>query len=369
MSALSHPASRAAPVAPAATADRVDFVDGARAIGILLVMVGHLAGLPLWLGHLVFSMHVPLFFWISGWLLDPGHLGQPVAGTVARTLRRLAVPYAFFFAGSWAYWMLTRSHPARSVDYGSVHWSEPWVGFALGIGPEMVVNPTLWFFPCLIATTLAFALLARLAARAGAGPAATTAAVAAFAAALLATLPQSAQRWPWGLDIVPSALLLFAIGHACRIAWPQLSPWFARTGAAAAIAWGALAVAWAWAALVRDGVDMQFVEYGGAHWSFVAVALAGIAVALRVAHRMPVGPVVRWLSRNTLILFPTHVILYNLLTGIGKLALGLGAAQLHSPGGQLAILAATLVLSVPTVAVCRRMLDAIDARLGAPRRG
>lgn len=369
MSALSKPFRIAVPRPSTATAERVDFVDAARAIGILMVMVGHLAGLPLWLDLVIYSMHVPLFFWISGWLLDPGHLGQSTLGTVARTLRRLAVPYAFFFAVSWVYWMLTRGIAARSVDYSGVHWSEPWVGFALGIGPDMIVNPTLWFFPCLIATTLAFGLLARLAARAGAGPMATTAAVGAFAAALLAALPEPAQRWPWGLDIVPSALLLFALGPACRLAWPTLSPWFSRTGAVAAIAWGAVATAWAWAALVREGVDMQFVQYGGAHWSFVAVALAGIAVALRVAHRMPVGTAVRWLSRNTLILFPTHVILFNLLTGIGKLGFGLGAEQLHTVGGQLAILAGTLVLSVPTVAVCRLILDAIDARLAPARRG
>ena len=368
MSALARPPQPSVALAPLPAAARVDWVDGARAIGILLVMVGHLQGLPTWLGQLICSMHVPLFFWLSGWLCDPaGGAGSARTG-VAATLRRLAVPYALFFGLSWAYWMLTRGHPARSIDHGALHGSEPWVGFVLGIGPQMIVNPTLWFFPCLIATTIAFGLLTRSAARVGAGSAAATGAITVFAAALLAILPAPSARWPWGLDIVPSALLLFALGHACRIVWPVLAAGVVRTGVAASLGWSVVAAAWAAAALARGPVDLQYLEYGGSPWAFVVVALLGIAAVLRVAHCLPVGPTVRWLSRNTLILFPTHVILYNLLPGIGKALVGWDAATLHSAGGQLAILAATLVLSVPTVAVCRRLLDAADAWVVRMRR-
>lgn len=368
MSALVHPPQPTVALAPTAAAARVDWMDGARAIGILLVMVGHLQGLPTWLGQLIFTMHVPLFFWLSGWLCDPAAgVGSARTG-VGATLRRLAVPYALFFGLSWAYWMLTRGHPGRSIDQGALHWSEPWVGFVLGIGPEMIVNPTLWFFPCLITTTIAFGLLARSAARVGAGPAAATAAIAVLAAALLAILPAPTARWPWGTDIVPSALLLFALGHACRIVWPVLAPWFVRAGVAATLGWSGVAAAWAAAALACGPVDLQYLAYGSSPWAFVVVALLGIATVLRVAHRLPVGPTVRWLSRNTLILFPTHVILYNLLGGIGKVVVGWDAATLHSAGVQLAVLAATLVLSVPTVAVCRRLLHAVDAWGGRTRR-
>jgi acyltransferase len=224
VSAFARPLQPTVARAPLRAAARVDWVDGARAIGILLVMVGHLQALPTWLGQLIFSLHVPLFFWLSGWLCDPAAGAGSARTGVGTTLRRLAVPYALFFGLSWAYWMLTRGHPSRSVDHGALHWSEPWVGFVLGIGPQMIVNPTLWFFPCLIATTILFGLLARSAARLGAGSAAATAAIAVLAAALLAILPAPSARWPWGLDIVPSALLLFALGHACRIVWPVLAP-------------------------------------------------------------------------------------------------------------------------------------------------
>jgi acyltransferase len=362
VSAFARPLQPTVARAPLRAAARVDWVDGARAIGILLVMVGHLQALPTWLGQLIFSLHVPLFFWLSGWLCDPAAGAGSARTGVGTTLRRLAVPYALFFGLSWAYWMLTRGHPSRSVDHGALHWSEPWVGFVLGIGPQMIVNPTLWFFPCLIATTILFGLLARSAARLGAGSAAATAAIAVLAAALLAILPAPSARWPWGLDIVPSALLLFALGHACRIVWPVLAPGLARTGVAATLGWSVVTAAWGAAALARGPVDLQALAYGGSPWAFVVVALLGIAAVLRVAHHLPVGPTVRWLSRNTLILFPTHVILYSLLTGIGKVVIGWDAATLHSAVGQLAILAATLVLSVPTVAVCRRLLDAADAR-------
>lgn len=363
-------ASAAAAIVASAAAPpttRIDFIDAARAIGILMVIVGHLPEPGRALDLLLFSMHVPLFFWLSGWLLDPAPDARPVAATLERTLRRLVVPYAVFFVLSWLYWLATRGIGGRSIDYSDVTWYEPWIGFALGIGPAMVVNPTLWFFPCLATTVVAFALLERLAMRAGAGRLATVASVAAFAAAVLLTAPPPVfARWPWGLDVMPAALLMYASGHACRLAWPRLSPWLRRSGAMTSVAWGGLAAAWAWAALAREQVDLQFLEYGGTPAGFAMVAAAGIAVVVGLAHRMPVGRVVRWLSDNTLILFPTHVLLFSLFSGVAKLGLGLGAEDLHSGWAQLAKLAATLVLSVPVVWVCRRLLAAIDARL--PRR-
>jgi hypothetical protein len=69
-------------------------VDAARAAGILLIMAGHLPGLPDWLIRPIYSMHVPLFFWLAGWMLEPRRLAGSASGVAAGVGRSLLVPCA-----------------------------------------------------------------------------------------------------------------------------------------------------------------------------------------------------------------------------------------------------------------------------------
>ena len=46
-------------------------IDIAKAVGIILMVVGHFNGLPLWFEKWIFSFHMPLFFILSGYLFKP----------------------------------------------------------------------------------------------------------------------------------------------------------------------------------------------------------------------------------------------------------------------------------------------------------
>lgn len=73
-------------VTPART-KRVGWIDIARGIGMLLIIEGHL-GMPGRITNMAFSVHVPLFFLISGYLSKPGR-----PGAIAKYARRLLIPY------------------------------------------------------------------------------------------------------------------------------------------------------------------------------------------------------------------------------------------------------------------------------------
>ncbi|MDR5790074.1 acyltransferase family protein [Caballeronia sp. LP003] len=45
-------------------------IDAARGIGIVLVVLGHAIGLPEWLFRVIYSCHMPLFFFLSGYLFN-----------------------------------------------------------------------------------------------------------------------------------------------------------------------------------------------------------------------------------------------------------------------------------------------------------
>jgi fucose 4-O-acetylase-like acetyltransferase len=46
--------------------DRIAWIDIAKGIGILLVIIGHMPSFPEWIRAWIFSFHMPLFFSFQG---------------------------------------------------------------------------------------------------------------------------------------------------------------------------------------------------------------------------------------------------------------------------------------------------------------
>ena len=88
---------------------RIDWIDHARAIGICLVVLGHTAGLPEFAMQLIYSFHMPLFFFISGYLLKDSYLDLPLKDFLKRLSYKLVVPYICFWIVSYFYWLFTHA--------------------------------------------------------------------------------------------------------------------------------------------------------------------------------------------------------------------------------------------------------------------
>src|SRR4030065_1660166 len=89
------------------TSVRIAWVDHAKALGICMVVLGHTAGLPAFGMNLIYSFHMPLFFFLSGYLLKEIHLQQSLSGFLKRMWRTLLVPYICFWVLSYFYWLAT----------------------------------------------------------------------------------------------------------------------------------------------------------------------------------------------------------------------------------------------------------------------
>lgn len=83
--------------------ERLTWIDNAKGIGIILVVLGHTYGIPWQLHHIIYSFHMPLFFLLSGYTFSCSKTIQLLKkkGTLA-CIRSLAqaylVPY-FVLAG------------------------------------------------------------------------------------------------------------------------------------------------------------------------------------------------------------------------------------------------------------------------------
>lgn len=317
-----------------ATDSRDGRIDAAKGVAILLVVLGHAKGVPPELTLLAYSFHVPLFFFLSGWLSRPPGT-RPLGEATVRLARSLLWPYAFFFLAGYTYWLLTRHIGEKALRWGHLPWWDPWIGGLTGIGPRLYVHPALWFLPALFTTALAYLLLAR---RLHAG----VIALLALPLAVLWTMtfPATGIRLPFGLDVLPVALFFFACGAFCvrAFALPRSMP----GGLAGACA---LLLPWLWLAASNGRVDINQLRFGASAWKFLLASLSGSAIVLMLSPLAARSSALRWIGRNTLLILCTHVLVFFVLSGIASM-LGL------FPEGRKPGLSWALGVSIVAVALC-----------------
>ena len=133
MSAVEFDASQA----KSAAGHRVDLIDGAKGVGIFLVVLGHNTVFSLNLvdaKQAIYLFHMPLFFFLSGLTFK---LDMPLAQMIYRRWRTLLVPY---FAVAFASLL-----PGVLADgVGSV--SLGMLGILYGTGHTLRFT-ALWFLP------------------------------------------------------------------------------------------------------------------------------------------------------------------------------------------------------------------------------
>jgi len=71
--------------------DRVEWIDMAKGYGILCVILGHISfhSLSIW----IYSFHIPLFFFLSGYLFNEN---RPFIPFLRKKIKTLLIPYIFF---------------------------------------------------------------------------------------------------------------------------------------------------------------------------------------------------------------------------------------------------------------------------------
>jgi acyltransferase len=140
----------AAPLAaPGNAAQRTQWIDSAKGLGILLIFFGHVYSTvtPSALYVYIYAFHVPLFFFISGLTLRPG--AGPLGSVVQKKLRTLIVPYLWYALLGYLFYVagyLLAQRQGLQVpqfDYGL--W-QPLAGIFFGtIGEGRIINGPVWF--------------------------------------------------------------------------------------------------------------------------------------------------------------------------------------------------------------------------------
>lgn len=280
-----------APSSPPA-ADRVAWIDVARGLGMLAIVLGHseLVQHGTEAFRLLFSFHVPLFFLLSGLMLSPQ---RPWLQQVRSRARSLLWPYAVVsvaVAGMTTLktllaggpWLVTATTLLAHVAWG---------------GAPRLQWPTLWFIPHLfLASLLALALLralAHTAPRQGTRPGVQAAVGVALLWAGLVALHTGwpGTPWPWGADLLPATVGLILIGHSLRqrLLSAPLPLW---VGLACAVGFALLHLLW------DEVLDLN-LRQAGDPLRVAAQALLGSGAWVALAQLLCRGACAkRWLVRS-----------------------------------------------------------------------
>jgi len=128
---------------------RLEYIDFIKGFGIFLVVLGH-ATLPR--SPYIYSFHVPLFFFVSGYFFKD----KPVSENLKSKLKRIYLPFVIFNVLTWLFFIivgLLKGAPADKQDYLIL------IRTVAGIDNSVPQNGPLWFLLCLFSLSIMFMLI------------------------------------------------------------------------------------------------------------------------------------------------------------------------------------------------------------------
>lgn len=331
---------------------RIGWLDAAKGIGILLVVLGHTESLPPAVTTYIFSFHMPLFFFLSGYLFRPG--GSGFRAFVRKKAKSLLVPYFAFAFLSYAFWLAAGRKFGADAGLDIPPW-EPLLGifYSNGHGRWLVFNTPLWFLTCLFVVEIGFFVLASRVRR----PAVLAFALAVCAVAGYLDSSYMPFRLPWSFDVALSAIVFYGAGHLARRSVDRLRPRL-RSMPSNPIRLSACAVLLltGYAAAAANGrVDMNLHQYGNFFYYYMA-AFAGAAGWILVSGFLSGLRPLRFLGENTLVVMASHLILLSLLKAVVLLILQVPREDTLTAFGSVMYAAGVTAAAIPAIHIFNRYL-------------
>lgn len=189
------------------SANRYEYIDITKGIGILLVVWAHIL-LVGWTHRFIYAFHMPLFFFMSGYLFNSVKY-HSFKDFLKKRFRRLIIPYLIYSVSTWAIWAIFRYLTHSNVESYFMPLLQTVI--AQGSGEFLVHNSALWFIPCLFAVEIIYYYICK------AGDIAAIVLCIAFAVfnSIMASIFGESYMFtlPWNLDAAFYALPFYGIAN------------------------------------------------------------------------------------------------------------------------------------------------------------
>lgn len=183
-------------------------MDIAKAIGIILVLIGHISRNEI-ISKVIYSFHMPFFFIISGFLYERRE-------NLKKKIKSILIPYFIFSFISYIYWLLIE----RNIRGSNGNELSLLLNIFLArAGDEnYIFNVVMWFLPCLLMTQLIYFFMDKNIKNN------CMKSIIIFFISLIGYALSKIKmfRLPFTLDVVCIALLFYFLGHCLKIVETKL---------------------------------------------------------------------------------------------------------------------------------------------------
>lgn len=286
---------------------RLLWVDYSKFIGIFLVVFGHTA-IPKNLYQAIFSFHLPLFFFLSGYLFHFKKYDTYRSFLITR-VRQIVLPYFFLNIITYVYWLLIgRKFGEDSTRV--IKFYTPIIGifYGNGTGDYLVHNIASWYLACLFTVENLFFVFFRRAVKNQ-----KWIFLIAFLAAGYFDSTYDSIRWPWSFNVALVGLVFYAFGNLIR---DKLDILFRKKVPLLVTALLIVFVSYKYFLSINGHVNLNDNVYV-TYWYFWPCAFSGIFVTLILSrileHYFGRIRVVEFISRNTMVILIFQFIALSLI--------------------------------------------------------
>ena len=140
------------------------YIDYAKGIGIILVMIGHVPNISFLLKKFIYSFHMPLFFMLNGILFNVKHLKMEYNRYIYKTYNVYIKPYLkftlLFFIVYTVGLNLIKLIMGKQIDYkGEILKKIIGIFYSRGTTEWLPNSSPLWFLTCIFVMNLLFYLI------------------------------------------------------------------------------------------------------------------------------------------------------------------------------------------------------------------
>ncbi len=282
--------------------DRIPWIDMAKGIGIILVIFAH-APIPSFVQQFIYSFHMPLFFFLSGYLFYNDQ-NYNFRDFFIKKIKALIVPYFCFSAIMYLYWLQKSvRHNLIGTSYHGTIMTPIW-GTIYGIRGEYwgAHNGTMWFLACLFLTEILFYLFwaGTKTNKRGIVSLLAICSIIGYLYSSMVSIPL-----PWSFDAALTAIVFYGTGYLIReyeVISTENSSNFKVMLLLLAINLGA--------GFSQEMIDMFINNYHN-YILFYLAAFSGIGFFLIVVRNMKIMPAISFIGKNSIILLAMHQFLVS----------------------------------------------------------
>jgi fucose 4-O-acetylase-like acetyltransferase len=294
---------------------RLDWLDAAKGLGILLVMLGH-TDIPSQLKTYIYTFHMPLFFFLSGYLFTLKKFPNLKVFLSKRT-KSLILPYLCFSLVAYIWFIIV-------FHFGFVKYREnllmPLIGSFVAIRSSLwtVHTGALWFIDCLFCTEFLFYFITKI------GRKKIAIGIVLIFISVLGCLYNKlvGKPLPWSLDITMISVGFYGSGYFYKEYRSKLDRFINKKTFACLIS---INMAAGYVNFIHSGtrVDLYNSSLGNIGLFYLS-AFSGIGAFIILIKRIKYSKNLQYIGENSLIYLSLHqkivfflfnLIIHNFLTG------------------------------------------------------